>query len=160
VLITYFTYQYPHYEQISYLAKDGVDIDGNTYSLNLVSDTGKVYRAKIEANSKNDYQVTILSNNQELIKYKSTDSPKTIRNKEVFAKNELPHTFELTDGTEATLLKRNYDGKYELSLNACGDQELIEEAKTLADEWIESVNFNKDEIEYEVPNYCDGEAAH
>lgn len=157
-IISYFTYQYPHYDRISYRQKDGLKIeDGKQYFFNAESNTGKIYSITINVNTTLDYNFTIKERESKLFEYNSKEVAKITKNKQTLSKH-LPHTFKLSNGINAKLTIRSKDKKIELALNSCGDEGLKKEADTLAKEWLESISYNPEEIHYEIPNYCDGGA--
>jgi hypothetical protein len=160
IIRSYFSYQYPHFNRVSYRAKDGVNIDGNKYKITAESNSGALFKIEINVESRNDYTIKISDKTAEIFTYKNSERSTITKNKETFASSNLPHTITLEDGTEATLSKRTYDDTLELSLNSCGDENLKNEADEAMKAWIVSKNYKIEDIQYDIPDYCDGEDEH
>ena len=158
-ILDYFSYQYPYFKRLSLKTGDGVSKGNESYSFNLESNTGNTFNVNISGGNLQNYKITIIDNNNgnTIFNYDKSQEPIVLRNIERLAAKQLPHTIDI-DGHQATLLRRPYDDKYEISINSCGDNELKSKAETKIKEWLESLSYNIDNFQYEVPDYCDGEA--
>lgn len=76
----------------------------------------------------------------------------------------LPYTGATPSGKTFYILPRHYfngNRYYEVSINSCGDQAILDEALASAKSWISSLDLDPSEFTFEVPaTYCPGGAHH
>ena len=96
------------------------------------------------------------------MKYPETNCVGQRANNDTFTSRlKLPHYFRLASGEFVTVTAA-YDDKgsayLNVSVSSCGDDEIINTARTEVEEWIKSQEYDPSDYEIKVPEFCDGEA--
>ena len=75
---------------------------------------------------------------------------------------KLPYYFRLNSGEFVTVTAEYADdGKEYLNVrvSSCGNTEIMNNARTEVEKWIKSLDYEPDDYEIKVPEFCDGEAS-
>ena len=75
---------------------------------------------------------------------------------------KLPYYFRLDSGEFVTVTAEYADdGKEYLNVrvSSCGNTEIMNNARTEVEKWIKSLDYEPDDYEIKVPEFCDGEAS-
>lgn len=152
MLRLFVTLTYPEAKNIS--VKDGSPkVEDDIYTYTVISDTGVSFNVKVQETEKGNYKMSISDKNNEIFSYEAKDYIDTAKDPRLLAKL-LPKTFYDSDPTVS--VTKDYDNNYYINVNACGDEDIINYAKTLVDEWVEQNGFDPSTINYTIPDYCDG----
>lgn len=71
----------------------------------------------------------------------------------------LPHYFNLDSGELVTITINRTENKEEtlnVRVSSCGDQTIMEKAKSEVDAWIESLGYEPSDYKIMIPEFCDG----
>ena len=148
----FITFSYPQIKTVSY-NKDSIKEQGRTYSFKITADTGQVFDITTTEISDTQISTDFYSYNNKIFSFNESDF-KTIYTHPSKLALLLPKTFYLSEEKQVTISK-NLDGQYQISVESCGDQSIINQAKERVNKWLLETNFNPEEINFLTPNYCD-----
>ena len=150
----FITFSYPQIKTVSY-NKDSIKEQGKTYSFKITADTGQVFDITTTEISDTQISTDFYSYNDKIFSFNESDF-KTIYTHPSKLALLLPKTFYLSEEKQVTISK-DLDGQYQISVESCGDQSIINQAKERVNKWLLETNFNPEEINFLTPNYCDGD---
>lgn len=148
----FITFSYPEIKTVSY-NKDSIKEQGKAYSFKITADTGQVFDITTTEISDTQISTDFYSHNNKIFSFNESNF-KTIYTHPSKLALLLPKTFYLSEEKQVTISK-NLDGQYQISVESCGDQSIINQAKERVNKWLLETNFNPEEINFLTPNYCD-----
>ena len=157
ILEYFFTYSYPHIESLS-IKKNSLKSINGTFNFILTSNIGQNFNIIANVPDNKKINIDIFSDNNKIYSYHSDFYQRIYDNKNLIDKI-LPKVLKLKNGTQFEV-RKNYQGYYEISIMSCGNQTLNNEAREIINQWLESINLNKDDFNFLLPKRCDGDNKH
>ena len=158
-LQNYFSQSFPYFKSLS-LKKDSIkhNVDDKSYNYILVADDGQKFQAFIQHKDPHGYYLSLKTNNSTILEYNSTVFKQPTRVASTLERDFLPYKYKHNNKT-VTVMKDfhpDYETKqYLIKANTCGDEELQNNIRKEVDDWLKSHNYNPDDFDFIMPEYCD-----
>ena len=150
---TFITYAYPKADMLSY-KNNTIKAEGNTYNYDAQLNTGQSFKIKIIDLGNGGFKLHIEDVNNEVFVYESKAYAEEYKDIRSLPNLALPRVFQEDDIPPFSITYSN--DRFNLNINACGDEKIINAAKDIANNWIKSLGFNPEDANLNVPPMCDG----
>ena len=157
IIKKFITFSYPNINTVSY-KKNSIKEQNQVYEFEIVSDTKQTFLISVKELPNDQISIDFYNHKTKIFTYDESTFKKIYTNPTKLSQF-LPKTFRTTNNLQYTI-NENLNGQYEISVESCGDQKIINQVKELANKWLIEINFNPEEISFQIPNYCDDDGHH
>ena len=148
----FITFSYPQIKTVSY-NKDSIKEQGKTYSFKITSDTGQVFDVTTTEISDTQISVDFYTNKDKVFTFNESLFQTIYTHPSKLAKL-LPKVFHLQDEKQV-IVEKTLDDQYQISVESCGNQAIIKQAKDRVNKWLLETNFNPEDFTFQTPVFCD-----